>query len=308
MSAPAKQYRFSGHQTFPLRIAWLPKAIEVLRQDKVPLSDLDLGSTHIGLGKNMVEALRCWIEAFQIAKKEPEGWKLTPIGNSIFDPAGGLDPYLEDHSTAWLLHWLIATDEQAPFFAWECLFNRWTAPDFSETAVLEEFRRESERNPKSASTVTLRQHWDVFIHSYRPPRSGKGEDHLDCVLSVLGLIRESGKRAGSDGRTEVRYEFDFSPKSSIPQQLFAYFLHDWWNRAFPEERTASVSEIVSGSRSPGRILRMPEREVLDRLTSLSSERSPAFQLVEAASLRQVYRKRPSNGLGDLTSAYKTPRF
>lgn len=303
-----KQFRFAGHQTFPLRISWLPKTIALLQQGKDPLSDIDLGITAIGLGKNMVEALRCWIEAFQIAKKTADGWRLTPIGHLVFDQANGLDPYLEDHSTAWLLHWLVATDDNSPFFAWECLFNRWTTPDFSATAVLEVFRRESANNPKPSSPVTLRQHWDVFIHSYRPPRDVKGEDHLDSVLSIIGIIRESGIRTNADGRAETRYEFDFSAKASIPQQLFTFFMHDWWNRVFPAERTVPVSEIVSGNRSPGRLLRMSEREILERLVSLSSDRSPTFELAEAANLRQVHRRRPADGLGDLKHAYTTPRF
>jgi hypothetical protein len=308
MTAAEVSFRFAGHQTFPLRISWLPKTIHLLKQGKDPLTDTDLGITSIGLGKNMVDALRCWIEAFQVATKTDSGWQLTPIGSLIFDPTSGLDPYLEDHSTAWLLHWLIATEEKSPFFAWECLFNRWTAPDFTATAVLEAFRRESESNLRPASPVTLRQHWEVFIHSYRPPRSGRGEDHLDCVLSVLGLIRESGKRADSEGRMPQRYEFDFSFKSSIPQELFAYFLHDWWSRTFPAESTVPVSAIVSSTRSPGRILRMPEREIIDRLEALSLEKPAAFKLVEAANIRQVYRRNPSDGFKALKKAYRNPHF
>ena len=70
-------FRFSGHQTFPLRIAWIPKALDELHRGNDPLSDVDLGIANLGLGKNMVEALRCWIDAFQIATKETPGagWK-----------------------------------------------------------------------------------------------------------------------------------------------------------------------------------------------------------------------------------------
>ena len=32
----------------------------------------------------MVDALRCWIDAYQIANHSPEGWTLTPIGDLIF--------------------------------------------------------------------------------------------------------------------------------------------------------------------------------------------------------------------------------
>lgn len=183
----SSEFRFSGHQTFPLRISWLPKAIRELVASRDPLNNIDEGITSLGLGKNMVEALRCWIEAFQIAAKNDHGWTLTPIGELVFHPSTGLDPYLEDHATNWLLHWLITTNTKSPFFAWECLFNRWPGAEFSATPVLEAFRRESDTCPKPASAVTLKQHWEVFLHSYRPPRGGKGEDHLDSAMRILAM-------------------------------------------------------------------------------------------------------------------------
>lgn len=176
-----RTFRFAGHQTFPLRIAWLPKVIREISAGRDPLTNIDEGIVSLGLGKNMVEALRCWVEAFQVASREDSKWILSPVGELVFSPANGLDPYLEDHSTNWLLHWLISTNAEGPFFAWECLFNRWSTATFSASSVLEAFRRESEQQPRVASMVTLKQHWEVFLHSYRPPRGERGEDHLDSA-------------------------------------------------------------------------------------------------------------------------------
>jgi hypothetical protein len=38
-------FRFSGHQTFPLRIAWIPKAVGEIVRGRDPLSDVDEGIT-----------------------------------------------------------------------------------------------------------------------------------------------------------------------------------------------------------------------------------------------------------------------
>jgi hypothetical protein len=153
-SAESRAFRFSGHQTFPLRIAWLPKAIREIDAGCDPLTNIDEGIVSLGLGKNMVEALRCWIEAFQIASKEEDGWVLSPVGELLFAPGTGLDPFLEDHSSNWLLHWLISTNTRAPFFAWECLFNRWPTAEFSSSAVIDAFRKETEQNQRAASLVS----------------------------------------------------------------------------------------------------------------------------------------------------------
>lgn len=304
----AQGFRFSGHQTFALRISWLPKAVREIVSGRDPLTNIDQGIVSLGLGKNMVEALRCWIESFQVASKQDSRWSLTAVGELIFAPSSGLDPFLEDHSSNWLLHWLISTNTQAPFFAWECLFNRWPTGEFSTSTVVDAFRKESEQNQRTASVVTLKQHWEVFLHSYRPPRGSRGEDHLDSALSVLGLIQEAGERQNVAGKWETLYAFDTGPKTAIPQQLFAFFIHDWWSRAFPSEQTVALRELVAGDHSPGRILRMAESEILHRVSDLARTQPNVFQITESANLRQLRRVRASDGHSDLRGAYEKPRF
>lgn len=305
---PGILFRFSGHQTFPLRITWIPKAVAEISAGRDPLTEIDEGITELGLGKNMVEALRCWIEAFQLARRGERGWVLTPIGLMVFDPRNGLDPYYEDVSTSWLLHWLISTNIESPFFAWECLFNRWPATEFSPSQVIDAFQRETNSTPRPASAVTIRQHWEVFLHSYRRSHAHKGEDHLDSAMSVLQLIREFGERPNASGKWETLYAFDLTRKHAIPEQLFAFFLHDWWNRKYPNERTTTLREIVSGEHSPGRLLKMQESEIIQRVTDLAARQPKVFQIVESMNLRQLHRLQKSDGLNDLRSAYRTPRF
>jgi hypothetical protein len=300
-------FRFSGHQTFPLRIAWIPKAVGEIVRGRDPLTNTDEGITNLGLGKNMVEALRCWIEAFQIADRVRGSWSLTAIGRFIFHPEEGLDPYLEDVSTSWLLHWLISTNTNSPFFAWECVFNRWPAPEFRASQIIEAFEKEAGRRPKPASIVTLRQHWEIFLHSYRPPRANKGEDHLDSAMSVLRLIREVGESPDATGKWEALYSFDPARKSAIPEQLFVFFVHDWWNRNYPKEQTVPLRELVLGDHSPGRLLKMQEPEILQRVTEMARQ-TRTFRIVESMSLRQLHRLQRDDGLNDLKSAYTAPSF
>jgi len=301
------KFRFSGHQTFPLRITWIPKAVAEIVKGQDPLTQVDEGITKLGLGKNMVEALRCWIEAFQIADRVDGQWKLTKYGEFIFDPKSGQDPYLEDAATAWLLHWLINNNTDSPFFAWECVFNRWSTYEFSATQVVEAFEQEANKT-KPASKVTLRQHWEVFLHSYRPTRMDRGEDHLDSVLAALRLIREIGERPNANGQWETLYGFDLSPKLAISEQLFAFFVHDWWNRKFPGEQTVPLREIILGFHSPGRLLKMPESEVATRVTRLATRQPRMFRLIDSTSLRQLHRLEKNDGMRDLKEAYTEPHF
>jgi hypothetical protein len=136
-------FRFSGHQSFALRIAWIPKVVRQINAGKDPLTNSDDGIATLGLGRNMVESLRCWIEAFNIARRDSASgrWVLTDIGNRIFGPEG-FDPDLDDPSTPWVLHWLISTNSTNRFWAWECMFNRW-GTEFTAAEVLDVFTRQA---------------------------------------------------------------------------------------------------------------------------------------------------------------------
>ncbi len=95
-------YRFGGHQSFALRTAWLPKAAQAIHEGDDVFSDPLRGVVRLGLGKNMVESLRAWVEAYGIAIRNEGKWALTPLGNALLGP-GGYDRFLEDEQTLWLL-------------------------------------------------------------------------------------------------------------------------------------------------------------------------------------------------------------
>ncbi len=63
-------YRFSGHETFPCRYAWLPKAVRGLREDPALFSNEDDAMVRLGVGKNMVRAIRFWADAAGVIQNE----------------------------------------------------------------------------------------------------------------------------------------------------------------------------------------------------------------------------------------------
>jgi hypothetical protein len=133
-------YRFSGHETFPCRYAWLPKAFRTLRKNPTAFSKDDAAMVDLGVGKNMVRAIRFWVQASGIAEPRSEGgYQITPFGQSLLDEKRGWDPYLEDRNTLWLIHWKLASHVNEPLFAWDYLLNRWPHPEMTRTEVVREF-------------------------------------------------------------------------------------------------------------------------------------------------------------------------
>src|SRR5690242_13526584 len=102
MSGGAQQASFSGHETFPFRFPWLKKGFDAVQKDRSVFSRDDAITT-LGVGKNMVRSIRHWCLAAGILEETKDGLATTPLANLLFAD-DGLDPYLEDPATLWLLH------------------------------------------------------------------------------------------------------------------------------------------------------------------------------------------------------------
>ena len=127
-------YRFSGHESFPCRYAWLPKAVEALQNNPRLFSDMDSAMVSLGVGKNMVRSIRFWVEAAGLAQpNRNREFDVSETGKMLLG-CEGVDPYLEDIQTLWLIHWNLSTHINNPIFAWDFLMNRWQTPTTSENA------------------------------------------------------------------------------------------------------------------------------------------------------------------------------
>lgn len=286
-------YKFSGHETFPCRYSWLPKAYEILETDSGVFKDEANAMLAFGVGKNMVRAIRFWIQAMGIATLVTSGvYKITDFGRAILS-RNGMDPFLEDIRTLWLIHWQLSTQKDEPLFAWDHMLNHWQYPEISRSKVLDVFRRESERLGRSLSTVTLGQHFDIFLHTYVPTRSKKGdiqEDNLDCPLVELGLIDKIGERKvdGSNIR-EPLYAFNREEKPEITSALFVYCLDDFWWKNHRHEMTLPIRNISSAYGSPGQIFKLPEADIRQRLETIAKDSNGIFIYKESAYLPLVLR-------------------
>lgn len=301
-------FRFSGHETFPCRYAWLPKAVRNLRENPTLFADEDDAMVRMGVGKNMVRAIRFWADASQVVIPAPkQGFAVSSLGNAILGP-GGYDEFLEDIKTLWLIHWNLSTSVTEPLFAWHYLLNFWHRSDFTRSEVLTTFSQEAERLGKKLSSVTLEHHFTTFLHTYVPTRSKKGEvleDNLDCPLVELELLQAIGERQTADSnRHESIYAFRMEEKPDISPELFIYCLDDFWNKRHAQEKTLSFRDIAVGLDSPGQIFKLPEHDIRERLESIDKDSAGKLVYQESAAFQQVKRAEPSSPLQLLKKVYK----
>ncbi|MBA3881813.1 MAG: DUF4007 family protein [Chthoniobacterales bacterium] len=291
-------FRFSGHESFPLRYAWLPKAAFAIDGSEDAFVDEEKAMVDLGLGKNMVRALRFWVQAIGIAELVGQRLKVTDFGHAILLNESG-DPYLEDVRTLWLLHWKLATHVNEPLFAWDYMLNRWQEPEIARSRVIRVFQFEAEAMGRKLSRVTMEQHFDVFIHTYIPTRGRKAEvqeDSLDCPLVQIALLEQVGERIPENStKSEAIYAFRRDEKPEISPGLFCYCLNDFWNARHGNEKTISFKEVAMGYGSPGQIFKLPEADVRERLDAIASDSDSVFEFEESAASQTVIRReRPAD--------------
>ncbi|MBW7886569.1 MAG: DUF4007 family protein, partial [Caldilineaceae bacterium] len=290
-SAISKGYipHFSGHETFPLRQMWLKKAFDCLQADwTVPKSIFtdESAIAKFGVGKNMVASIRHWALACDVLREAPSNaYLVSPLARAIFSD-DGLDPYSEHSTTSWLVHWWLAGKGNRAT-TWYWLFNHVTAPTFSRDdleAPLTEFARRLD--PKHRLSIsTLSRDIETCLRSYAPPGSGSPEDYSEPVLGELGLLHEERKG---------QFSFRRGPKSTLHDALFAYALIDFWDASAPTISSLAFETIAYGDGSPGRVFKLDEDSVAERLFALEEITGGRLSWTDTAGLRQVMRKEPSS--------------
>jgi hypothetical protein len=275
---------FSGHETFPLRQMWLKKAYENTVDGFIRKSTFSDESAiaEFGVGKNMVSSIRHWALACGVMYEDGDGFRVGNLAMEILQD-GGLDPYAESPSTAWLAHWQLA-GRCYRSTTWYWLFNQVTAPSFTRQELEEPLARYARAlDPKhrlSASTIS--RDLETCLRSYAPRSAGGSpEDFAEPLLGELGLLQELHKG---------QYAFRRGPKASLHDGIFAYALVDFWNRTALGQSSLAFETIAYAEGSPGRVFKLDEESIAQRLISISDVTKRKLEWTDSAGLRQVHRK------------------
>ena len=258
-------YSFSGHETFTFRYTWLPKAARHL-SGCPDLFVSDDAMVTLGVGKNMTKSIRYWCEAMEIVRRVGRRGhvEMESFGSNLL-ASDGWDPYLEDPGTLWLLHWQLVKNPVRTS-TWHLAFTRWNPESFTTDQLVGwlEGVVANECPHAKATSASLRRDVEVFIRTYTPSRTRRdypAEDTFDCPLVELGLIREEEKGV---------YRFARGPNPTLPDEIFAYALIEFWNNVAQQQSTLSFEDIMYGTGSPGAAFRLSDNALAERLEGLSA--------------------------------------
>jgi len=276
---------FGRHETFALRYSWLSKGFHALKK-KPTVFDDDDAVVDLGVGKNMVSSIRYWLRACQlITSQKPD--QPEAIGDLIFDAKKGLDPYLEDEATIWLMHWLLATNSTMAT-SWFWFFNKFHKPEFTGQELqiaLADFVKEQVAEKKRASAGTLKNDALLLPRMYTQSK-GNGrtplEEALDSPLALLGLVTQSAGGRSFQSKPEAR--------PGLPIGIFAYAVSQLLQQ---RDITAIPIEELMYSRNdyaaPGSLFRLTETDLITKLELMVSYIPGHFDIRETAGIHQLYR-------------------
>jgi len=283
-----KKAAFGRHETFPLRYSWLTKAYQEVTKDGAVFGS-DESTVKLGVGKNMVSAIRYWALATGVIEKSDSdavGFEITEFGRLVFDEESGFDPYLEDEATIWLLHWRLAsTPELATGIYW--LFNLYHKPEFltlDAVDALDDFAKHDLSGKYSKNT--LKNDISVILRMYTDaPLKAKSsmDELLDAPFTSLGLISLL-----PDNKTH-RLEVGF--QQSLPLEIVGYAVASVFEAAGAD--SISLEDLMYGKSdypAPGAVFNLSESAFVAFLEQLEHY-DGSFTLSESAGVNLLYRNK-----------------
>ena len=283
------KYTFSGHDSFQCRQLWLKKGFDYIQTNK-SFNDED-AVVKLGVGKNMVSAIRFWMRAFNIidGKDNP-----TKIGDALFSD-NGWDPFLEDDATLWLLHYQLVKSNIASTY--NLIFNEFRKEKIlfnKETYVNYLKRRRDAEEGLNFNENTLGDDFVVFIKMYQGNSTSKKdiEDSFSGILSEIDLLKTIGK-----GKEE-QYQIENNERESLPSEILLFSILD--NPSYGN--SISLNYLEYNNNSPGSIFALNRSGLVNKITEIVNE-NKQITFTDHAGIKELQFKNKPAALSILEMYY-----
>jgi hypothetical protein len=250
---------FSGHESFQCRQLWLKKGYDFLNKG-LSFSKED-SVLELGVGKNMVVAIRYWLKAFGLATSDD---KLTDLAHLIFNDENGFDPYLEDEATLWLLHFHLVSNGTASVYS--LIFNelRKEKIQFQESNFLNLVNRVAEtRGANTLNPKTISSDWGVFIKMYgKSDSTAKDVDEVSAGLLIDLNLLQSWKT----GKIET-FAITNSEREELSPAIVLYSILI----GCEFETSIGFHQLLHESNSPGTIFALSPVGLQEKLIEITKQ-------------------------------------
>lgn len=264
------RYSFSGHESFHCRSLWLKKGYDFLNNGHAFNSPDAV--VHLGVGKNMVAAIRFWLKAFGLTEND----NLTYLSHFIFSDNDGFDRFLEDTNSHWLLHYCIVNNRIASLYSLLFIDFQREHKEFDRDGLLQFIKRKcsvpEQKNVFNENTV--KKDINVLLQTYMAPTSLKSLEDFSALMIGLNLIQSS-----DDENKGSTYYFNEIHSETIAPEIILYSLIDIKG----EDNTVSFDKLKELSLT----FCMPITELIEVIRRLEASEKYNLHYTDNSGIKNV---------------------
>ena len=251
--------KFAAHQTFYLKTSWIHKGLVAISKDP-KLLYRESAVEELGMGKNMVESLRYWLEATQLANKVNMELHISHIAYEIFQ----YDPFLELDGSLQLIHYLLASNEDsATVFYW--FFNKFSASEFDSESL----------------NIYLQSY--ILTHADKTPRETTLSKDINCLLKMYCSEQYDKKNDPETNNPSPFIRFRWIKKHNnkylrqksnldeISPLIFTFSLYLFWTTHLQSIESINIEDIASKEGSPGLIFGLSLERCVEIIDSINKK-------------------------------------
>ncbi|MBD0295711.1 MAG: DUF4007 family protein [Flavisolibacter sp.] len=304
--ASATRLTFSGHDTFQCRSLWLKKGYDYITTTPRRSFNDEEAVVRLGVGKNMVGAIRFWMKAFGLLTEEETPNELAH--NLLRD--GGWDPYIEDQGTLWLLHHRLVTRGYSSVYS--LIFNelRRDRIEFTRHNFLTFAKRKAEIAQQAINDTTVLTDFGVFTKMYlrTASQSKDREEGSVGLLTDLNLIDVETRVIPGDGNekdeSEDYYSIQNIERNDLPEAILLYgILSGSAGSEEAFENSIGFNKLLTAPNQVGSVFALNASGLYTKLETLTAiDRNIVFS--DQAGIRELSFKDRPTPISVLTRYYE----
>ncbi len=252
--------KFRAHDTFFIRKGWLSKGMRhVANAADIFISNEENPMDVLGLGANMVKALRYWLQAVGLTEEPLIGKRtqnFTALGKLIYD----YDPYFEERGTLWLLQYRLASNKDLAT-AWYFFFNEFSMQEFTKENFVTALKNfiDMQDDATEIAPRSLEEDFQCIVNTYLPrykndDKKISPENNIVCPFGELGLIDILNRR-------QKIYRKNIPSVAALNSWIVLAVIID--NADGRKEIT--LTELLRSPRNIGRVFNLDSIAMLDAL-------------------------------------------
>lgn len=237
----------------------------------------------MGVGRNMVNAIRYWMRSFSLIDENNQPTELADY--LLADD--GKDPYLEDMGSLWLLHYMLVKHQHASIYS--LIFNelRKERVEFTRDHIVAFLKKKCQEQQYDVVDRSLEQDAAVFIRNYLRPkeRVGNLEDMFSALLIDLELLQSAGK---SEETKQEIYKVESQDRDDVPADIALYCILEQ-----NDGNSIAFNSMLINPHSVGSVFAMNRDGLMQKLNQIT-ERYTGATFTDDAGIRELqFLKRPS---------------